>query len=137
MAEKTTIKPEIQVFIKALRRGKSDIEALTEYCWAKSVVPILRSEYERGFDPMWCSINTMLFCSMMAYEARHSDDATIADAFERGLEDDRRSTIWRSMGKDERPSFGQLVRAMNLDEQLEASKFFGLKNVALAIVGSD
>lgn len=130
--------PNINVFVKALRDGKSSSQALTEYCWAKCVVPIDMSERERrGCSPMDMPPHSQSFseaCGWDAFQEGATDDE-IEAAFKEGLRLDREvyQIGWRVMKKEERPRPEDLLRAMSVEEQLTAAKFFGLKNVAMAV----
>jgi hypothetical protein len=129
------VKPEIKVFIQALRTGKSGYQALEEYCWAKSVVPAWEDDYRRNERSVAGAFSSMAeACASDAFDDG-ADDGSIAAAFEKGLATDReRGLLWRAMLKHERPTAGQLVRAMSLDEQMKAGELFGYGNVARMFV---
>lgn len=134
------IRPEIRVLIAALRAGKDSSAAFSEYCWAKSVVPIRQDDLEQRGDPLECMADYWLMAPAMASDAFDAgeDDEAIAAAFDRGLAYDReRGVLYRAMMDTEKPTPGQLIRAMSRDDQLKAAEFIGVKAVAVAVAGGE
>lgn len=134
--------PNTAVFVRALRNGKSSDEAMKEYCWAKFAVPIderrLERFHERGGDPMNCPVAWGMSMADAkgadAFDAGASDEE-IAAAFEEGLASDReRGVLWRAMREDEKPTAGQLVRAMSSEDRLKAAELLGVANVARMVL---
>lgn len=131
--------PEIKVFISALRSGRSCADAFTDYCWAKSVVPIKREDLEQLGDPFRCPPAWSMADAMGAdaFEAGGDDDA-IEAAFNAGLaEDTKRGVVWRAMRKEERPTPADLIRAMDRESQHKAAEIFGIRPIAHAIAGGE
>lgn len=130
--------PNIKVFVGALRAGKSPEDAFAEYCWAKLAVPIRADDLEKVGDPVRCPPAwTQSMAEAMgaeAFDAGKSDEE-IAEAFETGLSLDRDfGILWRTMRKEERPTPGDLARAMGADERAKAAEVFGVGNVARMLV---
>jgi hypothetical protein len=126
-----SIRPEVRVFIQALRAGKSGVDALEEYCWAKSVLPVREEDYRRNRSSV--TSLRMLMCEAMASDAfdEGKTDDEVAEEFNKGLAYDRdRGVLWRAMEKHERPSAGDLVRAMSSDERNKSGDLLGYGNVA-------
>ena len=133
-------RPEVRVFIAALRAGKKSSQAFLEYCWAKSVVPIERRIYELRGNPFECPWAWPSMAGAGAADAFDDgkSDAEIAAAFDDDLAYDREhGIVYRTMSKAERPTAGDLIRAMSLDEQVMTTKFFGVEFVAKAVAGGD
>jgi hypothetical protein len=134
------MRPETKVFVQALRRGRTLEQALMEYCWAKSSLPIRLDDLEKFGDPLKSPIDWgHCFAGDFAWDAFEGgeDDEQIAARFEEGLKHDCEvgKIRFRPMQNNERPSFGDLVRAMDVEEMLLTAKFFGLKQVAEAVAG--
>lgn len=132
--------PNVRVYIAALRDGKDWRDAFVEYCWAKLAVPIDSGMLHEMDDPFLCPPALDLSsASAMASDAfdEGGSDQDIADAFAKGLVVDReRGVLWRVMKDSERPTQGDLVRAMNLDEQMKLAELIGVGNVARMVVSS-
>lgn len=127
--------PEIRVFIRALRDGKTSGDAFEEYCWAKSAVQIDERDWQVTGDPFQCPPvwNSMAEAKAAdTFDAGGTDDE-IAQAFNEGLTYDReRGLLWRAMTKAGRPTAGQLLRAMDRETIMEAGRLLGYANVAQA-----
>lgn len=132
------IDPNVRVYIAALRDGKDWRDAFVEYCWAKLAVPIGSGMLHEMDDPFLCRPALDLSsASAMASDAFDDggSDQDIADAFAKGLAVDReRGVLWRTMKDSERPSYGELVRAMGVDSQMKLAELIGIGNVARMVL---
>ncbi len=135
---------EVKAFIAALRDGKTSRQAFEQYCRAKCVLPILMPDVwsarygQPAADPRRWGCADTFSCEAMAADAfdEGADDEAIAAAFAAGLVQDRADGYgFRTTERDERPSFGDLVRSMSLDDQMKATEFFGIRRVAEAVAG--
>jgi len=135
----TDIDPNIKVLIDTLRSGKSEAQALQSYCWAKMAVPVHVGNGALGQprrDPFDSPPGYPDMAMARAVDAFRDgkDDAGIQEAFRTGMREDQdRGIVWRVAMKSERPSFSDLVRELSLDDQMRASRIFGVKAVAEAI----
>ena len=128
------IEPEIREMIKALRAGKTSGEAAQVYCWARCVIP-METIRRRSFATDWQKCSSF-FRALQAFDAG-ADDATIAAEFDRGCGEDREiGTYFRAAQKHERPTAGELIRSLSLDDQVTAAKLVGVRFVADAIAGA-
>lgn len=129
--------PNVKVLIQALRAGKCEGEALQDFCWASASMPINIGE-QRNRNPEDCTRAYPDMAMAMTMDAfdKGADDAAIEEAFRAGRAiDAQRGIVWRAMLKSERPTFGQLVRAMTLDDQMKATEFFGTRSILHAVAG--
>jgi hypothetical protein len=130
--------PEVKVFVAALRAGKNSGEAFVEYCWAKSAVQIDDRFMRKFGDPMSCpplwGVSMAEAMGSEAFDGGRPDEEVSAE-FERGLRIDReRGYFWRAMKPEERPSAGDLVRAMDSGERELAAEILGVGTVARMLV---
>lgn len=136
------MKPEIKVFVQALRAGKPSGAAFQEYCWAKSVVPILpANDVERSNDPLHLPPAWHLSMAQAngadAFDDGKSDDE-IEAAFLLGLQtDDARGLLYRPMNDSEKPTAADLIRSMSLDDKMKVADFFGLNAIIRAVAGKE
>lgn len=123
----------VRLFIGELRKGKSWQDAAEAYCWARCVYPVDTSG-DRIRDIAYSDM--MCFCEAFdAFNDGLTDD-NIRAAFSKGAEWDREHhQAFRATEKHERPSSGQLIRSMSLDDQMRLAKIIGFKPVAEAVAG--
>jgi hypothetical protein len=127
--------PSIKEMIRAKRDGKSDDYAVKAYCYSKSVIPVRVHSDGRLIPVHWQDCWQFL----RAFDAFDSGatDEEIATAFVSKPDWDIEYPVaFKAMEKGEGPSFDDLVAMLSLDEQVDASRFFGVKRIAQAIIAS-
>lgn len=130
--------PNIQVFIKELRRGADCEDAGTAYYWASMTVPFYPSDADRlgvpyAECPMFSGITSAIAKGYDAFREGGSD-SEIEQAFKDGMRHDREAfgLRYRVMRKDERPHAGDLLHAMPKSDRDKAVEILGAGFVAKA-----
>ena len=121
--------------IRAKREGKSDEYAAKTYCYSKSVIPVRIHSDGRFFPVHWQECWQFL-AAFEAFDDGGTDDE-IAAAFSTKPDWDIEYPVrFKAAEKHERPSFDDLVAMLDIDEMVQASRFFGVKRIAQAIVAN-
>lgn len=139
------IKPEIRVFIEALKRGSGKNAAFRAYCFAKSVVPIIFDQLSppQGDPMLWPSLRNGVGHAQSRGEKAFKDgksETEIQEAFLQGIKDDVAygDMMFRPMTKEERDerAFEALVSCANAEERLLLAGQVGMKPVAYAMLNA-
>lgn len=131
----------LALFIKEVRHGSTLFNATQTVCWAKMATLVYREDWGRNPDPAKCqSVVAYSMAFARAFDAiseRLSDEKIVAE-YERGAkEDQERGCVWMALPRESKPTPGQLIRSMTLDEQVKAAGLLGIRNVAAAVLGAD